>query len=185
MHQIGAILVPLQKKIVIHYPSTKKDTTNNDLTVYIKTNDTNDNKHYRIMFCIAFCDIETSNFRTLLLYYKLHVGIFPSPTIIQGATAPDGRKNCLDFDLEVLQAKDFEQTKSLAACCFLTSLYNTMIMTSAVLNNPNRNFTFLHHLGIFNFDLAPPNPTSPFYFSDSLLHASASSVLFLNNVIIR
>ena len=55
-----------------------------------------------------------------------------------------------------------------------------MIVTSAILNNPNRNFTFLHHLGIFNFHLAPPNRTSPFYFSDSLSPASASSVLFLN-----
>jgi hypothetical protein len=56
--------------------------------------------------------------------------------------------------------------------------YITMIVTSPFLNSPNRNFTFLHHLGKFNYDLAPPNPISPFYFSDSLSHASADSFLF-------
>jgi hypothetical protein len=59
-----------------------------------------------------------------------------------------------------------------------TSVYITMIVTSPFLNSPNRNFTFLHHLGKFNFDLAPPNPIPPFYFSDSLSHASADSFLF-------
>jgi hypothetical protein len=85
---------------------------------------------------------------------KLHSVCGRACRLAGGAQSRLGNTNKYSCQSVILTSKTFlfKPRHTFIRC----EMYNTMIVTSAVLNNPNRNFTFLHHLGIFNFDLAPP-----------------------------